>query len=432
MTRTKCSAWAAPLANSSKAAAAPSTEPSPPSPINSTVPHDEPAAVAASAVVARIRNPRRPRASPRPSLLARHSQNQAPEHSRNQRRQSHCRRHRQNSHGHLARRTLPHPRKASRNPYPRLQRRGWHQRRNRTDEIPSPGSRHVRRRPRPLRNRPPARIQRRRHLPPRRRLPASPPLPRRQHPPHGRLPTPRPRKSSPRRPPPRTRLRHGSRRSPRHHPPRSLPRHSRHHRKTSGLSRLLRRHPPTRFPPPRCRHSTPLRPGNRPRPVLRFLRHRQSQGFLSRPENLECPRLADQRISRSPPLRSARRRRTRTGGPRLQRPGFCHHGKRRAKSHRPLLLRISRLHCPHRNGTPPTRRLLRIHPRSPCRQELRGMTKSYLINSSLGGRGFNPRVVRFHAAVIPNPRAFCGVRDLLFACSLRSREGVTRAGWLTV
>ena len=35
--------------------------------------------------------------------------------------------------------------------------------------------------------------------------------------------------------------------------------------------------------------------------------------------------------------------------------------------------------------------------------------------------------LRFHAAVIPNPRAFCGVRDLLFACSLRSSEDVNRA-----
>ena len=35
--------------------------------------------------------------------------------------------------------------------------------------------------------------------------------------------------------------------------------------------------------------------------------------------------------------------------------------------------------------------------------------------------------LRFHAAVIPNPRAFCGVRDLLFARSLRSSEDVSRA-----
>jgi hypothetical protein len=33
----------------------------------------------------------------------------------------------------------------------------------------------------------------------------------------------------------------------------------------------------------------------------------------------------------------------------------------------------------------------------------------------------------FHAAVIPNPRAFCGVRDLLFACGLRSSEDVNTA-----
>ena len=60
------------------------------------------------------------------------------------------------------------------------------------------------------------------------------------------------------------------------------------------------------------------------------------------------------------------------------------------------------------------------------------MTRSHLIHDSLVGRAFSPDVVRFHSDVIPNPRAFCGVRDLLFACSLRSREGVTRAGWLLI
>jgi len=60
------------------------------------------------------------------------------------------------------------------------------------------------------------------------------------------------------------------------------------------------------------------------------------------------------------------------------------------------------------------------------------MTRSYLINGSLGGRGFSPGVVRFHAAVIPNPRAFCGVRDLFFACTLRFCEVVNTAGWLPV
>ncbi len=90
------------------------------------------------------------------------------------------------------------------------------------------------------------------------------------------------------------------------------------------------------------------------------------------------------------------------------------------------------------------------------------MTRGYHINDSSGGRGFSPDVERlemwalapeeslarsrslvmrwlgfvhsrrFHAAVIPNPRAFCGVRDLLFACSLSSGEDVKRAGWLLI
>ena len=60
------------------------------------------------------------------------------------------------------------------------------------------------------------------------------------------------------------------------------------------------------------------------------------------------------------------------------------------------------------------------------------MTRSHLIHGSLGCRGFNPAVVRFRAAVIPNPRAFCGVRDLLFAFSLRFGKDVNRVGWLLV
>jgi hypothetical protein len=33
----------------------------------------------------------------------------------------------------------------------------------------------------------------------------------------------------------------------------------------------------------------------------------------------------------------------------------------------------------------------------------------------------------FYVAVIPNPRAFCGVRDLLFARGLRSSEDVNKS-----
>src|SRR4029077_8977946 len=121
----KCSAWATPRGNWSNPAAVLSIAPWPKSPNSWVVTRDESGATGARGSFAALRVVRRNRDTPRLALRARPVPLQAAANSRHQCRQPLSRRHWQDPHGHLARRTLPRPRQTRRHSFAWLQRQQW-------------------------------------------------------------------------------------------------------------------------------------------------------------------------------------------------------------------------------------------------------------------------------------------------------------------
>src|SRR5207245_2615923 len=78
-------------------------------------------------------------------------------------------------------------------------------------------------------------------------------------------------------------------------------------RKACSFSCVCRHNPIIGIPAPWRRNRARIGGGNQRRPVFRFLRYRQSRGFLSRSSNLGSRDLRPGRLRRSPPLHGARR-----------------------------------------------------------------------------------------------------------------------------